>query len=55
MKWIKEVVIKALQILVVIAFVYVMMESWDASVAFNNERIAEYKANHEIVVIERRN
>lgn len=55
MKLIKEVVTKVLQILVLIVFVYVMMESWDASTAFHNERVAEYKANHEIVVIEGRN
>ncbi len=55
MKLIKECFIKVLQILVVIAFAYVMLESWDASTAFHDERVAEYKANHEVVFVEGRN
>ncbi len=54
MKLVKEFVIKVIQILVVVAFVYVMLESWDASVAFHDERVAEYKVTHEVVYFEGR-
>lgn len=55
MRLIKECVIKVLQIAVVIAYVYVMLESWDASAAFQDERVTEYRTKHEVGLIERRN
>lgn len=55
MKLIKEVFIKVLQIVVVIAYIYVMLESWDASAAFHNERVTEHRTKHEVGLIERRN
>ena len=55
MRFIKKVIIKVLQIVVVIAYVYVMLESWDASAAFHDERVAEHKSTHEVVYFEGRN
>ena len=55
MRLIKECVIRVLEALVILAFIYVMMESWDGSVAFNDERVAEHKATHEVVYFEGRN
>ena len=51
---IKEVFIKVLQIVVIIAYVYVMMESWDASVRFHDERMSAHKAQCKQVYVERR-
>ena len=55
MRLIKELFIKLLQIAVVIAYVYVILESWDASAAFHDERVAEHKSTHEVVYFEGRN
>lgn len=54
MKLIKECVIRVLEALVILAFIYVMMDSWDGSVAFNDERVAEHKANYERIQVEMR-
>ena len=55
MRLIKECVIKVLQIAVVITYIYVMLESWEASAAFNDERVTEYRAAHKVVYFEGRN
>ncbi len=55
MKLVKECLIKVLQLLVVIAFVYVMLESWDASAAFHDERMAAHQAQCKQVYVEGRN
>lgn len=55
MKLVKEVIIKVIQILVVVAFVYVMLESWDASTAFHDERMAAHQAQCKQVYVEGRN
>ena len=55
MRLIKECVIRVLEALVILAFIYVMMESWDGSVAFNDERMAAHQAQCKQVYVEGRN
>lgn len=55
MKLVKECLIKIFQILVIIAFVYVMLESWDASAAFHDERMAAHREQCKQVYVEGRN
>lgn len=44
MRLIKKCVIRILEALVILAFIYLMMDSWDGSVAFNDERVAQQRA-----------
>ncbi len=55
MNLIKEVFIKVLQIIVVIAYIYVMMESFDGSMRFHDERMAAHQAQCKQVYAEGRN
>ncbi len=54
MRFIKRVVVWFLQALLILAFIYVTMQSWDGSVAFNDERVANHKANYERIQVEMR-
>ena len=45
MKLIKRIVVKIVQALVIFAMVYAVIDGFDRSAAFNDERIAEYKAS----------
>lgn len=52
MKLLKECVIRILEALVILAFIYLMMDSWDGSVAFNDERVAQQRAEFQKAKIE---
>lgn len=52
MKLLKECVIRILEALVILAFIYLMMDSWDGSVAFNDERVAQQRAECQKAKIE---
>lgn len=52
MRFIKECAGRILEALVILAFIYVMMDSWDGSVAFNDERVAQQRAECQKAKIE---
>ncbi|MBP3232796.1 hypothetical protein [Anaerovibrio sp.] len=52
MRFIKECAVRILEALVILAFIYVMMDSWDGSVAFNDERVAQQRAECQKAKIE---
>ena len=45
MKLIKRILVKVIQALVIFAVVYAVIDGFDRSAAFNDERIAEHKAS----------
>ena len=45
MKLIKQIVVKVIQALVIFVVVYAVIDGFDRSAAFNDERVAEHKAS----------
>lgn len=52
MKLIKDALIRVLQLVIIVAMAYVMMESFDGSTAFNDERVAVHRQQCEQARIE---
>lgn len=52
MKLIKEIVIKVMQAVIIIAFVYIILDSFDRSAAFNDQRVSAQRQQCEQARIE---
>ena len=45
MNWIKRIVVKLLQALIIFVIVYAVMDGFDRSTAVNDERVSQYRAD----------